>query len=120
VEIALEHVDGRVACERCLVAGTPLTRLRGLFGRPGLKKGEGLLLRPTAAIHTWFMRYPIDAVFLDRQLVVVDVASDLRPWRVAARRGSRAVLELSAGESARREIAPGSRLRIRSPEPGGR
>ena len=113
VEIAVEHSDGRIACERCFVADTPLTRLRGLLGRRPLAEGQGLLLRPAAAIHTWFMRGPIDAVFLDRELMVVGVAPNIRPWRFAARRGSRAVLELAAGESARRAIAPGSCLRVR-------
>ncbi|TMK80245.1 MAG: DUF192 domain-containing protein [Actinobacteria bacterium] len=111
--MAVDHADGRVACERCLVADTPLTRLRGLLGRRPLNEGEGLLLRPAAAIHTWFMRGAIDAVFLDRRLVVVGVAPNLRPWRFAARRGARAVLELAAGESLRRAIAPGSYLRVR-------
>jgi uncharacterized membrane protein (UPF0127 family) len=115
-EIALEHEDGRIACERCLVAETPFTRLRGLLGRRPLGEGEGLLLRPAAAIHTWFMRRPIDAVFLDRRLVVVGVAPSLRPWRFAARRGARAVLELAAGESLRRAIEPGSTLRMRPAE----
>lgn len=113
MEIALEHADGRIACERCLVAETPLTRLRGLLGRGALTEGQGLLLRPAGAIHTWFMRSPIDAVFLDRKLMVVGVAANVRPWRFTARRGARAVLELAAGESLRRAIAPGSCLRVR-------
>jgi uncharacterized protein len=113
VEVALEHTDGRGACERCLMADTPLTRLRGLLGRPPLREGEGLLLKPAAAIHTWFMRRSIDAVFLDRDLVVVGVRSHVKPWRFAGQRGSRAVLELRAGESARRKLEPGARLRVR-------
>jgi uncharacterized membrane protein (UPF0127 family) len=113
MEIALEHADGRLACEQCVVADTALTRLRGLLGRGALAEGQGLLLRPAGAIHTWFMRGAIDAVFLDRGLVVVGVAANLRPWRFAARRGSRAVLELAAGESLRRAITPGSCLRVR-------
>jgi uncharacterized protein len=113
MEIALEHADGRLACERCFVADSPLTRLRGLLGRGALAEGQGLLLRPAGSIHTWFMRDAIDAVFLDRSLVVVGVATNLRPWRFAARRGSRAVLELAAGESSRRAITPGSSLRVR-------
>jgi uncharacterized membrane protein (UPF0127 family) len=113
VEVALEHLDGRLACERCFVAQTPLTRLRGLLGRGGLAEGEGLLLRPAGAIHTWFMRHAIDAVFLDRDFTVLRVASDLKPWRFAGSRGSRAVLELAAGESERRAIVPGLRLRVR-------
>jgi uncharacterized protein len=99
-------------CERVGLADTPLTRLRGLLGRAGLGSDEGLLIRPTSAIHTWFMRFPIDAVFLDRQLVVIGVKSDLRPWRFAGRRGAKAVLELAAGESRRRNIQLGDRLRL--------
>ncbi|MGH2922334.1 MAG: DUF192 domain-containing protein [Gaiellaceae bacterium] len=117
MEIALEHMDGRAACERCFVAETPLTRLRGLLGRPPLGEGEGLLLRPSNAIHTWFMRNAIDAVFLDRSFAVVGVVPHVKPWRFAARRGARAVLELAAGESARRKIAPGVHLRVRATEP---
>ena len=58
------------------------------------------------------MRFPIDAVFLDRDLRVIDTASGVRPWRFAARRGARAVLELAAGEAARRGIRPGMRLEL--------
>ena len=57
-----------------------------------------------------FMRFAIDAVFLDRDLRVVDVIPNLRPWRIAGRRGARAVLELPAGEASRRGIRPGERL----------
>jgi uncharacterized membrane protein (UPF0127 family) len=102
-------------CERCVVAETPLTRLKGLLGRAGLGPGEGLLIRPTSAIHTCFMRFPVDAVFLDRDLVVLRAVSDLRAWRFAACRGARAVLELSAGEIWRRGIRPGDRLRLGEP-----
>jgi uncharacterized membrane protein (UPF0127 family) len=113
-EVALEKGDGTLACERCLVADSAPARLRGLLGRPPLQRGQGLLLRPAGAIHTCFMRSEIDAVFLDRDLVVLHVASNIRPWRFAARRGSRAVLELSPGEGARRRIEPGSQLRVRA------
>jgi uncharacterized membrane protein (UPF0127 family) len=59
--------------------------MRGLLGRRSLSAGEGLLLRPAAAIHTAFMRFAIDAVFLDREGVVLRVAHDLAPWRTAGR-----------------------------------
>jgi uncharacterized protein len=106
-EIALANDDGTVVCERCLLAETPLARVRGLLGRDGLPSGEGLLLRPAGSIHTAFMRFPIDAVFLDRDDRVLKVVAELAPWRTAACRGARAVLELQAGEAARRGLRAG-------------
>jgi uncharacterized membrane protein (UPF0127 family) len=89
-----------------------LRRMRGLLGKGELKCGEGLLLRPAPAVHTLFMRFPIDAVFLGRDLTVLRVASDLRPWRMARCKGARAVLELPAGAAGRRGIARGDQLEL--------
>ena len=58
------------------------------------------------------MRFPIDVVFLDRELTVLDVVPDLVPWRAAGKRGAKAVLELPAGEAARRGLEPGDRLDV--------
>jgi uncharacterized membrane protein (UPF0127 family) len=104
--------DGTSAeiCERCVLADRPLLRLRGLLGRRGLEPGEGLLLRPSNSIHMLFMRFAIDAVFLDAGDVVIDVVARLRPWRIALRRGAKAVLEIGAGEAARVGLSPGDRL----------
>lgn len=99
-------------CERCVVADRPLPRMRGLLGRRGLGADEGLLLRPAGSIHTHFMRFPIDVVFLDREGRVVDVRSDVRPWRMARKRGAKAVLELRAGEARRRGVAVGDVLAL--------
>ncbi|MGH2920237.1 MAG: DUF192 domain-containing protein [Solirubrobacteraceae bacterium] len=107
-----DPVRGTDVCERCVVADRALPRMRGLLGRADLAAGEGLLLRPAGSIHTHFMRFPIDAVFLDREQRVLDVRSAIRPWRTARRRGARAVLELRAGEASRRGIAIGDVLRI--------
>jgi uncharacterized membrane protein (UPF0127 family) len=86
--------------------------MRGLLGRRGLPPGEGLLLHPAGSIHTFFMRFVIDAVFLDREQRVVRIASHLRPWRTAAGKDSRSVLELAAGEAARLGLAAGDVLRF--------
>jgi hypothetical protein len=114
--VELVHADSAaVVCERCVVADNPLTRLRGLLGKRGLGPGEGLLIRPAGSVHTCFMRFPIDVVFLDRDLHVIDVVHELRPWRMAGRRGARAVLELAAGESRQRRIEAGGYLRLLPP-----
>jgi len=84
--------------------------MKGLLGRRELPAGEGLLIRPCSSIHMFFMRFPIDAVFVDRELRVVGVAANLRPWRMAWRRGARAVIELAAGEAQRRGVRPGEAL----------
>jgi uncharacterized protein len=110
VKLVLDREPKTTACESCAVAETPLARLKGLLGRKELAPGEGLLLKPASAVHTSFMRFPIDVVFLDRELRVLAVATNLKPWRAAARRGARAVLELPAGECKRRDIRPGDRL----------
>lgn len=101
---------GTDVCERCLVAGDTLTRMRGLLGRADLPADEGLLLRPADSIHTHFMRIPIDVVFLDRDLRVLDVRSAVKPWRMAHKRGANAVLELRAGEAGHRGVQIGDLL----------
>jgi uncharacterized membrane protein (UPF0127 family) len=109
-EIALRREDGSIVCERCVLADTALARMRGLLGRRELPSGEGILLKPASSVHMAFMRFPIDAVFLDRDFRVMKVASDLRPWRAAGSRGAKAVLEIPAGEAGRRGLTVGDRL----------
>jgi uncharacterized protein len=84
---------------------------KGLLGRDGLAAGEGLLLSdPTGSIHMFFMRFAIDAVFLTRDLEVVKVVPDLKPWRMARAKRAKRILEIRSGEAARLGIAVGDRL----------
>ena len=100
--------DGRVVCEHCLLARRPWHRMRGLLGRSSLAPGEGMLFQPAGSIHMFFMRFAIDAIFCDRDLVVIDVERDLAPWRTAGRRGAKIVVEVAAGAAA--GVRPGDRL----------
>ena len=109
---SLLRQDGRVVCEHLLVAARPLRRMRGLLGRSGLPEGEGILLRPAGSIHTFFMRFAIDAVFLDRDLVVLGIEPSLGPWRTASRRGAKSVVELASGECERRGLEVGDALAV--------
>jgi uncharacterized protein len=108
--VSLIREDGRVVCEHLLVGAPPLRRMRGLLGRSELPDGEGILLRPAGSVHTFFMRFPIDVVFLDRDEVVVAIEPSLGPWKTAGRRGAKAVVELAAGECERRGLQVGDRL----------
>ena len=76
---------------RAEVADTFAKRTRGLIGRPPPGPGEGMLILKCNAIHTFFMRYSIDATFLDRENRVVKVVRGIRPWRPLVWGGWRAV-----------------------------
>jgi uncharacterized membrane protein (UPF0127 family) len=120
-QVALANGEGTVVCEHCLLAETMFARMRGLLGRSGLSSGEGILLRPAGSVHTAFMRFSIDVVFLDREDRVLKVAADLRPWKAAGCKGARTVLELPAGEAARRGLRPGVSLtQVWGSEPANR
>ncbi len=86
------------------------SRLAGLLALPRLQSGQGLLLVPCASVHTAFMRYAIDVVFLDRAGVVRKIVPHLQPWRMAACAGAHQTLELAAGQASALALAPGQPL----------
>ena len=87
-----------------------MRRLRGLLGKRDLQSGSGVLLRPAWSIHTAFMRFPIDVVFLDPDQVVIKIVPNLTPFKTASCRGAREIVELRAGECERRGLALGDRV----------
>jgi uncharacterized protein len=90
--------------------------MRGLLGRKELPSDEGILLKPSGSVHTFFMRFPIDVVFLDRGLRVVAIAPDVPPWRARGARSAKVVLELAAGEASRRALTEGQTLLLSEPK----
>ena len=89
--------DGSVLVANVISAETTAERMRGLLGRSTLAPGTGMLIRPCRSIHMWFMRFPIDAAFLDKELRVLNVARNLRPWQLAfAPPKTHCVLEMAA------------------------
>ncbi len=108
--LTLRREDGRIVCERVVVADRAHRRMRGLLGRKYLRQGEGMVLRPGWSIHTAFMRFPIDAVFLDADQVVIKIEHEVGQWRTVSCRGAREVVELSAGECRRRGLEVGDRV----------
>ena len=81
-------------------------RLRGLLGSPPPAPGHALLITPCASVHTAFMRYPIDVVFVDRHGCILKVVEALPPWRAAGCWRARHTLELAAGEARRVGLVP--------------
>ena len=73
------------------VARTLFARIKGLIGTKHLPPGEGMLILHCNAIHTFFMSFPIDATFLDRNDRVVKVVRNIRPWHPFVWGGFRAV-----------------------------
>lgn len=95
------------------------TRLLGLLALPRLQPGEALALQPCGSVHTCFMRYAIDVVYLDADDTVIKVVLALAPWRFSACRGARTTLELAAGEATRLQIHPGMHLAWCNPHAPG-
>ena len=83
---------------RADAANSFLKRFLGLMGRKKLPQGQGLLLSPCSSIHMLFMRFPIDAVWLDRDYRILKISPHLSPWlRLAFCPRAHACLELPAG-----------------------
>jgi uncharacterized protein len=101
---------------RARVADTPVARMVGLLGRRGLARGDGLVLQPCRSVHTWFMRFAIDVLFLDRDLVALRAVDTLRPFRLASGgRRARLAIELPAGTLRAAGVAAGQRIRLEQP-----
>jgi uncharacterized membrane protein (UPF0127 family) len=84
--------------------------MKGLLGKRELMAGECLLIQPAPSIHTFFMRFPIDVVFLAKNGDVLKVAPNVGPWRMRSCRRAFAVLELAAGEAELRGIKVGDHI----------
>jgi len=104
--------EGAIVCDRCEMPESSFARMRGLLGRDGLEPGTGMLIDAAPSVHMFFMRFPIDVVFLDRDRKVVGVRHGLRPWRVAGARRAVAALELPAGAAAAAGLKGGDVLVI--------
>ncbi len=96
------------------VANTFFTRFKGLMGVASLQKGDGLLIIPGNSIHTHFMRFPIDVLYLDKTWRVVAIDENMKPWRIGRiHRNAHSVLELPAGMVAATDTQVGDQLEVR-------
>lgn len=95
------EATGAVVVSRLYLADTFWSRFQGLQFRTTLPTGSGLLLRPCSSVHTFWMRFPIDILFLDREQVVLEIRRSVPPWRLAVPNtpGCHQVLEVASGQS---------------------
>ena len=101
------------------LANTHWTRFRGLLGLTAddFRNGSGLWIVPSRGVHTLGMGFPIDVVYLDRSMTVIDIHPALRPWRFApVRLEAASVLELPCHIVAETKTAIGDRIEITFPE----
>jgi uncharacterized protein len=96
------------------IADSSQTRRKGLMGRDALTPGGGLWIVPCESVHTFFMRFAIDLVYLDRQKRVKKLVSKVVPWRVSACLSAHSILELPAGTIRDTHTATGDVLDMQS------
>lgn len=109
----LNTPDGETLVEGLEIATSLRDRMLGLLRRDRISPGHGLLIAPCSSIHTFFMRFEIDVVFLDENKRVLGVRSGIPPWRLAfAPRKTDSVLEVAAGWLDLEKLRNGTRLRI--------
>ena len=115
---AINRTRGTVLCARLETADGVMGRGRGLVGREGLEAGAGMLfdagrLQPFMWMHMFFMRFPIDIVFLDVGGRVIKIDHRLKPWRLSSIViGARRAIELAAGAAAASRTDPGDLIEI--------
>jgi uncharacterized protein len=101
-----------VLATRLEVAGSGSSRSKGLLGRQQLSPGEGLWIIPCEAVHTFFMRFAIDLVYLDRKNRIRKIRHAVPPWRLSACLSAHSVLELVPGTILSTQTQPGDVLEI--------
>jgi hypothetical protein len=88
---------GTVLATRLEVADSGPKRNKGLLGRKGLADGEGLWITPCESVHTFFMQFPIDLVYLDRKNRVRKLCNSVPAWRISVCLSAHSILELPSG-----------------------
>jgi uncharacterized membrane protein (UPF0127 family) len=98
--------------EKCFWARSSYRRLVGLLAHANLPEDESILIEPCKQVHTFFMRFPIDVVFLDKDNTVLEIRS-MTPWKLSPLVwGAQKVLELPEGKCMRAGLQKGQRLEM--------
>ena len=106
---------GRIVADRLLPALDSESRRRGLLKHTSLDEGEAMIIAPTNAVHTWFMKFDIDIAFVTREGRVLKTRDSVPPWRMSGAFGGYAVIEMRGGSFAAADTVPGDVLELVSP-----
>lgn len=101
---------GTVIVNNAVVAKTFLQRLMGLLGRKSIDKDEALIFYSAESIHMFFMRFSIDVVFLDKNMRVIKISANLKPWMMTGCFPSAITIELSSAKCAQTQTSVGDVL----------
>ena len=112
--VLVNERTGAPVAEHLLPAFDSNARRTGLLKHTGLGNGEAMIIAPTNAIHTWFMKFDIDVAFVNKQGKIVKVREAMGPWRMSAAFSAFAVVELPSGALAARDTRSGDRLVLAS------
>jgi uncharacterized membrane protein (UPF0127 family) len=104
-----------ILADRLEKADTAAKRNKGLLGRSGLAAGEGLWIVPCESVHTFFMQFPIDLIYLDRSHRILKVRPSVPPWRLSACLVAHSIIELPAGVIAASQSQRGDQLELSTP-----
>ena len=103
-----------VLAEAAEVADTSAKRRTGLLKHTSLAPGDGLWIVPCESVHSFFMKFTIDVLYLDRQHRVKKIRPEMVPWRASACLTAHSVLELPAGSITRTGTQKGDQLEIKN------
>lgn len=103
---------GAIVASRLETAFDSKSRRTGLLRRTSMPEGSGLVIAPTSAIHTFFMRFSIDVAFVAKDGRILKIRTNLPPWRMAGALSAFAVMEFPAGTLDRCDTRAGDRLSI--------
>jgi uncharacterized membrane protein (UPF0127 family) len=110
----MDKDTGQVIVEQLKPAYTFGKRLKGLMFQKNLLPGSGVHIKPCQSIHTFFMKFPIDVIYLDKELIVVGTEQSLPPGKLGGRfKNAHSVIEVKAGFISKKNIFVGQALQIK-------
>lgn len=107
----INKTKNAILAEDVIIADTPFKRMKGLLGRKEFNKGEALVIKPCNSIHMFFMRFPIDVLFVNKEDEVTAAVNRIKPWRFSRPYFNACyAIELSAGVIESSHTVPGDKL----------